>query len=184
METIERKTKSKWYVLRVATNKERSIGEKLKKESEVGDLMGKLTNVIVPIENTFILKNGKKVIKEKVKFASYIFVETPAVAELKYFLKGMNGVTGFLTNRAGDILPLTQAEVNRMVGDYEESKKVTEEDINLYIPGEQVSILDGPFSTFQGKVESVKGDKVKVEVSVFGRVSLVELPITQIDKVR
>ena len=86
METIERKTKSKWYVLRVATNKERSIGEKLKKESEVGDLMGKLTNVIVPIENTFILKNGKKVIKEKVKFASYIFVETPAVAELKYFL--------------------------------------------------------------------------------------------------
>ena len=178
-------SKSKWYVVRAAGNKEKSVGEKLQKESEVGDLMGKVSRVIVPTETSFFLKNGKKVKRDKVKFPGYIYVETNAVGELKYFLKGINGATGFLTNRAGDILPLTQLEVSRMIGDFEAAKEVKEEDfICKFIPGEEVSILEGPFSTFHGKVESVKGDKVKVEVSVFGRISLIELNIIQIDKKR
>lgn len=177
-------SKSKWYVVRAAGNKEKSVGEKLQKESEVGDLMGKVSRVIVPTETSFFLKNGKKVKREKVKFPGYIFVETNAVGELKYFLKGINGATGFLTNRAGDILPLTQLEVSRMIGDFEASKEVKEEEVAKYMVGEEVTILDGPFSTFHGKIESVKGDKVKVEVSVFGRISLIELGILQIDKKR
>ena len=61
-------------------------------------------------------------------------------------------------------------------------KEAMKHQLIKYIPGEEVTILDGPFSTFHGKIESVKGDKVKVEVSVFGRVSLIELNIIQIDK--
>ena len=64
----QRSTKTNWYVIRVATNKERSVGEKLQKESEVGDLMGIVQQVIVPIETTFYLKNGKKMKRDKVKF--------------------------------------------------------------------------------------------------------------------
>ena len=59
-------SKSKWYVVRAAGNKEKSVGEKLQKESEVGDLMGKVSRVIVPTETSFFLKNGKKVILAKV----------------------------------------------------------------------------------------------------------------------
>ena len=58
------------------------------------------------------------------------------------------------------------------------------EEVNKYLPGEEVTILDGPFTNFNGKVESVKGDKVKVEVSIFGRVSLIEVGLLQIDKKR
>lgn len=180
----KRETKTQWYVVRAAGNKERSVAEKLKKESEVGDLMGKLSNVIVPVEYSFYLKNGKKVKREKVKFPGYIFVETAAVGELKYFLKGVNGATGFLTNRAGDILPLTQLEVSRMIGDHEASKEVKEEEVSKYIVGEEVTILDGPFSTFNGKIESIKGDKVKVAVSIFGRMNLIEIEVLKIDKVK
>lgn len=178
-------SKSKWYVVRAATNKERSVAEKIQKQAETGDLMGKVGRVIVPTEVSFYLKNGKKVKREKVKFPGYIFVETNAVGELKYWLKGTNGAGGFLTNRTGDVVPLSNLEVSRMIGEFEASKEVKEEDfICKFIPGEEVSILEGPFSTFNGKVESVKGDKVKVEVSVFGRVSLIELGILQIDKKR
>jgi len=175
-------SKSKWYVVRAATNKERSVAEKIQKQSETGDLMGKVSRVIVPTEVSFYLKNGKKVKREKVKFPGYIFVETNAVGELKYWLKGTNGAGGFLTNRTGDVVPLSNLEVSRMIGEYEASKEVKEEDLTKYIVGEEITILDGPFSTFNGKIESVKGDKVKVEVSVFGRVSLIELGILQIDK--
>ncbi len=183
MATLE-KTKSNWYVVRSATNKERSVADKIQKQAENGDLMGKVSRVIVPTEISFYLKNGKKVKREKVKFPGYIFVETNAVGELKYWLKGTNGAGGFLTNRAGDIIPLSNLEVSRMVGEYEAAKDIPEEDLTKYIKGEEVIILDGPFSTFNGKIESIKGDKVKVEVSVFGRVSLIELGILQIDKKR
>lgn len=181
MNILEKEATMKWYVVRSQTNRERSIAERLTNEGTQGDLMGKLGRVIVPIENSFYLKNGKKVKREKVKFPGYIFIETNAVGELKYFLKGMNGAQGFLTNRAGDILPLTQVEVDRMIGEQQKAK----EEVNnepQYIVGEDVKILDGPFSTFNGKIESIKGDKVKVEVSVFGRISLIELGIFQIDK--
>lgn len=181
MNIVEKETTMKWYVLRSQTNREKSLSEKLIKEGEVGDLMGKLGRVIVPIENSFYLKNGKKVKREKVKFPGYIFIETNAVGELKYFLKGMNGVQGFLTNRSGDILPLTQTEVDRMIGEQQKAKEEVEVE-NQYVVGEDVKILDGPFSTFNGKIQSIKGDKVKVEVSVFGRISLIELSLIQIDR--
>ena len=182
---MEKQTTMKWYVVRAQSNREKSVSEKLIKEAEKGDLFGKVGQVIVPIEKSFFLKDGKKVTREKVLFPGYIFIETNAIGELKYFIKGCNGASGFLTNRAGDILPLTNSEVTRMIGEFEASKEVKEEDfICKFIPGEEVSILEGPFSTFNGKVESVKGDKVKVEVSVFGRISLIELGINQIDKKR
>jgi transcriptional antiterminator NusG len=181
MNIVEKETTMKWYVVRAQSNRERSIGERLTNEGLVGDLMGKLGRVIVPIENSFYLKNGKKVKREKVKFPGYIFIETNAVGELKYFLKGMNGAQGFLTNRTGDILPLTQLEVDRMIG---EQKRVLEEvEVEVkFIAGEEVQILEGPFNTFTGKIEQVNGDKVKVAVSVFGRITLIELNVNQIDK--
>ena len=179
--TIEREIAMKWYVLRSQSNREKSISEKIISEGAKGDLMGKIGRVIVPIENSYFLKNGKKMKKEKVKFPGYIFVETNAVGELKFWMKGLNGAQGFLTSRAGDILPLTQAEVDRMIGEQERVKEETIPEIR-YLIGEEVQILDGPFNTFAGKIEQVSGEKVKVAVSVFGRITLIELGINQIDK--
>ena len=68
-----------------------------------------------------------------------------------------------------------------MIGEQQRVKEEVEVEAQ-YIVGEDVKILDGPFSTFNGKVQSIKGDKVKVEVSVFGRISLIELNVIQIDK--
>jgi transcriptional antiterminator NusG len=181
MNIVEKETTMKWYVVRAQSNRERSIAERLTNEGTVGDLMGKLGRVIVPIENSFYLKNGKKVKREKVKFPGYIFIETNAVGELKYFLKGMNGAQGFLTSRAGDILPLTQLEVDRMIGEQQRVQEEVEVEVK-FIAGEEVQILDGPFNTFTGKIEQVSGDKVKVAVSVFGRITLIELNVNQIDK--
>jgi transcriptional antiterminator NusG len=181
MNIVEKETTMKWYVVRAQSNRERSIAERLTNEGAVGDLMGKIGRVIVPIENSFYLKNGKKVKREKVKFPGYIFIETNAVGELKFFLKGMNGAQGFLTSRAGDILPLTQLEVDRMIGEQKRVQEEVEVEVK-FIVGEEVQILDGPFNTFTGKIDQVSGDKVKVAVSVFGRITLLELNINQIDK--
>jgi len=181
MTTMESVSTMKWYIVRSQSNREKSVSERIIKDAEKGDLIGKIGQVIVPTEKSFHLKNGKKVQREKVMFPGYIFVETNAVGELKYYLKAVNGATGFLTNRGGDIESLTQAEVDRMLGVQKQKEEVAEQ-FDHFISGESVKVLEGPFTGFTGTVESIKDQKVKVEVMIFGRKNLVELSALQIEK--
>jgi transcriptional antiterminator NusG len=179
MSVLEKTKTMRWYIVRAQSNKERNVAERITSQSEKGDLMGKVGRVLVPTENTFYMKNGKKVKREKVLYPGYIFVETNAIGELKFWLKGLNGASGFLTNRSGEILPLSETEVNRMIGQQEEQKIEVE---TPFIIGEEVKIIDGPFSTMLGKIDDINDQKVKLNVSIFGRVTAVELNIIQIDK--
>ena len=181
MTTQIEKTTMNWYIVRAQANREKSVSERIIKDGENGDLMGKIGRVVVPTEKSFHLKNGKKVQREKVMYPGYIFVETNAVGELKYYLKGVNGATGFLTSRDKTIQSLTQAEVDRMLG-IQKQKEESIEMGNQFIAGEEVKVLDGPFANFVGTIESMKDQKVKVEVMIFGRKNLVELNALQIEK--
>jgi transcriptional antiterminator NusG len=181
MENLAEKVNTmKWYIIRSQSNRERSVSERINNEALKGDLMGKVGRVLVPLENTFYLKNNKKVKREKVMFPGYIFIETNAIGELKYFLKGLNGASGFLTNRAGEILPLSESEVNKMIGIQEE--QLTKEVETPFIVDEEVKIIDGPFSTMVGTIVAIYDQKVKLNVSIFGRVTVLELNLMQIDK--
>jgi transcriptional antiterminator NusG len=179
MSVLEKTKTMRWYIVRAQSNKERNVAERITSQSEKGDLMGKVGRVLVPTENTFYMKNGKKVKREKVLYPGYIFVETNAIGELKFWLKGLNGASGFLTNRSGEILPLSETEVNRMIGQQEEQKIEVE---TPFVIGEEVKIIDGPFSTMLGKIDDINDQKVKLNVSIFGRITAVELNIIQIDK--
>lgn len=177
------KTKSmKWYVVRAQSNRERSVSERLKKESEKGELMGKIGQILVPIEKSFFMKDNKKVMREKVMYPGYIFVETSAVGELKQLIKIINGATGFLTNRSGNIEALSKSEVNKMMGEHEASEK--EEPTNTFCINEEVKVCDGPFDGFKGIIESIDNEKqkIKVGVMIFGRKTIVELGILQVLK--
>lgn len=181
MTTEIKKTTMNWYIVRAQSNREKSVSVRIIKDGENGELMGKIGRVVVPTEKSFHLKNGKKVQREKVMYPGYIFVETSSVGELKYYLKAVNGATGFLTNRTGDIQSLTQAEVDRMLGIQKQKEEVAEQ-FDHFISGESVKVLEGPFTGFTGTVESIKDQKVKVEVMIFGRKNLVELSSLQIEK--
>ena len=180
---MEKQTTMKWYIVRSQANREKSVSERLKKESEKGELMGKIGKVLVPLEKSFFMKAGKKAMREKVMYPGYIFVETNAVGELKQLVRIINGATGFLTNRAGDIQQLTQTEVNKMMGEHEanESKGIS----NTFIVNEEIKVNDGPFSGFKGIVESIDESKqrIKVGVLIFGRKTEVELGLLQVEKI-
>lgn len=179
--TIENVKNMKWYIVRATSNREKSVSERIIKEGEKGDLMGKIGRVVVPTEKSFHLKNGKKVQREKVMYPGYIFVETNAVGELKFFLKDVNGATGFLTNREREIQSLSESEVNRMLG-VQKEKQENIDNFNHFVSGEEVKILDGPFANFIGTVENMKDQKVRIEVMIFGRKNIIELNVFQIEK--
>ncbi len=174
------KTDMKWYVVRTQGNREKSVAEKINKEGENGDLIGKIGQVLVPLEKSMFLKNNKKVEKETIMFPGYIFMETNSLGELKYFLKGVKGATGFLAERNGDIQSLTESEVNKMIGKQTESmnKKID----NIFTVGEEVTINEGPFATMKATIDKIEDQKVVLAVSIFGRKTPLTLEMHQIDK--
>jgi transcriptional antiterminator NusG len=179
MKETEAKT-MKWYIIRTQVNREKSVAEKILKESEVGDLVGRIGKIVVPTEKKYSVKGGKKIMKEQVMFPGYIFIQIGNVAELKNHIRGFNGVSGFLTNRAGEIQPLKNEEVERMIGHQKEMMENQMSDV--FIPEEEVKILEGPFAGFFGTIETIKDQKVRVIVSIFDRKTPVELNINQIEK--
>ena len=178
IEKVERKMS--WYVVKTQGNREKSVGERLTKEAEKGDLIGKVGQVIVPLEKIVYLKDGKKVQKEKIMLPGYIFMETNSLGELKYFLKSVKGVAGFLTERNGEIKSLTETEVNRMIGRHTES--MTKESTITFNIGEEVMINEGPFSSMKATIEKIEDHKVTLAVSIFGRKTPLTLESHQIDK--
>jgi transcriptional antiterminator NusG len=172
-----------WYTIRVQNNKERSVLEKLASEVKFANLNEKIGRSIIPTEKVVSVKNGKKVFKEKILFPGYIFVETSAKGELNNLLKNINGASGFVRTRSGEIIPMKEYEVKKILDEQVENANI---DYNkLFVMDEMVEIIDGPFSTFKGKITKldIEKEKVKLEVSIFGRPMDVDLNITQIKKV-
>jgi transcriptional antiterminator NusG len=169
-----------WYIVRSQSNKERIIADKIKKHSESGELIGIVQDVVVPVEQTFYVKNGKKIKRDKVLLPGYIFVKSNAVGELKQFLNILSGCSGFLTTRSGEIQALSQKEVNSMIGVQEDIIEKHKE--RPYITGEKVLISDGPFSGMKAIIDEINDSKVKLSVSIFGRITNLEVIIDQIQK--
>ena len=171
-----------WYIVRAQANRERKVSERILKEADKGELNGVIGRVIVPLEKVFGTKEGKKVQREKVMFPGYVFVETSAIGELKQVVKKIDGATGLLSDRAGNIQIVSENEVNRMIGLHEENKTKSFSDI--FSIGDEVTVTEGPFTSFKGNIEFIDKEKgkIKVNVLIFGRPTSVELEDTQVKK--
>ncbi len=172
-------TNMKWYIVKTQYAREKSTAEKIKREGEIGTLIGKVGRIVVPLEKSFYLKDNKKVSRETVTIPGYVFAETNSIGDMKYFITGLKGASGFLTSRLGTIESLTEAEVNRMIGKQEENFSKTEEEYSI---GEEISIIDGPFSSMRAAIEKIEDQKVTLSVSIFGRKTPLVLDINQISK--
>lgn len=181
----------KWYVLRTAGSKEKKVKEYLDKEIERSiDLQKEISQVLVPLEKKYTVKNGKRVAVEKILFPGYVFIEAELGKDSEYLIRShvIPGLAGFLTEKTegSDMraVPLRQDEVNRLLGKQDEQAEtvaVTEVD---YQVGDSVKITDGPFSGFDGTVDEIALDrsKIKVIVMIFGRKTLLELNFNQVTK--
>lgn len=179
MEKLEKQT-MKWYIVRTQGNREKSVLERLTKDSQTGELIGKIGRIVMPMEKKVYMKEGKKIVREKVIFPGYIFIETNSIGELKHYIKECKGASGFLTTRSGEIQVLKIDEVEKMIGKQQEDQE--KESANVFYPDQKVKILEGPFAGFRGIIDTIKDQKVKVIVSIFERKTPVELNVTQIEK--
>lgn len=173
----------KWYVLRAISGKEAKVQEYLEAGMKNGDLGEYVSQVLIPTEKVYQVRNGKKIVKERSYLPGYVLVEAALVGEVAHRLRNIPNVLGFLGGQDKPV-PLRQAEVNRILGTVDELQEAGEEPDIPYVVGETVKVNDGPFTGFSGIIEEVNTEKkkLKVMVKIFGRKTPLELGFMQVEK--
>ncbi len=174
----------KWYVLRAVSGKEAKVKEYLEalmKHDPV--LETNVGQILLPTEKYAQLRNGKRVVKEKLFLPGYVLVEANLQGEVAHTLRFTPNVLGFLGGMDNPT-PVRQSDINRILGTAEETA-IRSEEINIpYSVDESVKVTDGPFSGFSGIIEEVNAEKhkLKVNVKIFGRKTPLELSFNQVEK--
>ena len=171
---------SNWYLVKVLPGKERSLADEYNRQISLGK-MSNIKRFVCPTEKHMVVVRNKKSIREKVLYSGYLYFETPKILnedELKT-LSLLPNVMGMGGNRLPVLL--RENDVKRILVD-ENLEQHTDSKRLKYIIGERVTVIDGPFNTFEGVISDVKGEKIDIEVKIFGRNTLVELTLNQIQK--
>jgi transcriptional antiterminator NusG len=184
---MENIIEKKWVVIRVISGKEKKTKEYIDKEISRSKWENAISQVLVPMEKVYKIKDGKKIIKERNFYPGYVLLEvdeTKISGEVLHGIKNITGVINFLGNGSKPT-PLRKSEVNKILGVTDDSSEAGMVIDEPYIIGESVKITDGPFNTFTGTIDEISEEKKKLKVSVliFGRKTPVELNYTQVEKV-
>jgi transcriptional antiterminator NusG len=175
-----------WYVLRVMGGKERKTVAFLEKEIDRLGMQGFVSQILVPTEKVYQIRDGKKVSKEKNFFPGYVLVEANLVGEVPHVLKNVTNVLGFLGATKGGIpVPMRQSEINRILGKVDDMA-LADEQVNIpFVVGENVKVIDGPFNSFNAEIEAIdeQKKKLKLMVKIFGRKTPLELNFMQVEKI-
>ena len=175
----------RWYVLRAIGGKERKIKESIEREMTISAVLGEnVSQVLVPTEKVFQVRNGKKIAKERVLYPGYIYIEAALVGEVPHILTGMANIIGFLQDKQKNPIPVRASEVNHILGKVDELALSDEEFDVSFIIGETIKVINGPFNGFSGIIEDVNEEKkkLKVMVKIFGRKTPLELGYMDVEK--
>ena len=178
------KQKKRWYVVKAIAGKENKAKEYIDKEIARLGLNNLVSNVLIPTEKVYSVRNGKRVSKERTLFPGYIFVEATLEGEVIGVIRNIPNVLDFISEKGGKPVPMQDFEVKRILGQVDQMMDNNEELSEPFIIGETVKIIDGPFKNFSGVIEelNLEKKKLKVIVKIFGRKTPVELSFIQVEK--
>lgn len=173
----------KWYVIHTQTGQEDRVKMTLENRIKQAMLSEAITQIMIPKETISEVRAGKKKISERKFFPGYLLIEMELNEQTWHILKTTAGVLGFL-GAGSQPVSLEKEEVEAILKQSEEKKEKPVPKVIFEI-GENVRIKEGPFTNFNGTVEEIFPDKgrAKVNVSIFGRATPVELEFWQIEKI-
>ena len=180
-----------WYIVHTYSGFEKKVSESLRQRAKAYDLEDQIGRIEIPTEEVVEMKAGRKVQTATRFFPGYILVEieTEDGADGKkipdatwHLVRNTAKVTGFLGG-GGKPAPIPDAEAERILRQMQEGIEHPRPLIT-FMTGDEVRVIDGPFSSFNGNVEEVDEAKgrLKVSVSIFGRATPVELEYSQVEK--
>ena len=174
----------RWYAVQTYSGHENKVQKLVQRkiEEEPGEdpEAKEIQDVLVPTQDVVEIRNGKRVTVTRRLYPGYVLVKMVLNDRTMHIVNNIQGVIKFVGSGKAP-QPLREEEINKILGIEVESEEGVQEDIPFHV-NQVVEITAGPFTDFSGTVQAVDRDKgkVKVEVSLFGRLTSVELDFTQL----
>ena len=168
---------AKWYVVHTYSGYENKVATSIENAVENRGLGDLICEVRVPTETVTEIKDNQKREVERKIFPSYVLIKMVMNDDTWYIVRNIRGVTGFVGPGSKPV-PLTEEEVLRL------GVEKNEIEINFAV-GDSVSIMDGYFAGFIGRVNQIDKEKglVRVTVSMMGKDVPVELSLEQVSSI-
>ncbi len=176
--------KMDWYILKVQSNREKSIAAALKRKIAIEGLEDYFGDVVVPMEKVTEFKGGKKKVVERKLYPGYIVVHMLINDDTWFAVRETSGIGDF-TGSGGKPTPMLPHEVTRIVQTEEEiEEEAPKLNINFRL-GDRVKVKEGTFESFEGEVSSIdqQSGRITVMINIFGRSTPVELEYWQAEQV-
>lgn len=173
----------KWYVAHTYSGHEQKAKKYLENAIITQGLNEKMGRVLVPTETVVEMKQGKRSSAVRKFLPSYILVEMILDKETQHLVTSTPGITSFV-GASGRPVPLKPEEAGRILKQVERGRTRDYEEVP-FKTGDQVKVIDGPFTDFTGFVSEVNQERknLKVMVSIFGRPTPVELDFLQVQNI-
>jgi len=177
---------TKWYAVQTYSGHEKKVQGLIQRkidEDPAPDEEKEIQEAVVPTQEVVELRNGKRVTVTRRLFPGYVLVRMVFSQRTEHIINAVQGVVKFLGTGATP-QPLHDEELRKIFGGEPTEEDVPEEPVET-IPfeiGQVVEVTEGPFNEFSGTVQGISPEKgkVKVEVSLFGRPTSIELDYTQL----
>lgn len=173
----------KWYVVHTFSGYENRVKQTLEETAKKHGVTDRISEILVPMENVVeISKGGERRTSARKFYPGYILIHMELDDLTWHIVKETPKVTGFLGGRNTPI-PITDDEAEKVRRQMEEGTKKPKPKFH-FEEGDEVKVIEGPFTNFTGVVEEVNDDKGKLRVliSIFGRSTPVELEFVQVNK--
>ena len=175
---------ARWYIIHAYSGFEGKVRDSIMAEATRMGLDRLVEQIEVPTETITEARRGKKVAVERKFMPGYVLAKLDMTDQVYHLVKNTPKVTGFLGSM-GKPQAISESEATRMLNSKEEAAAAPKTKVKVdYEIGDAVKVLEGPFASFNGTVESLDFDKSKVSVSVsiFGRATPVELNFEQVER--
>ena len=173
----------KWYIAKTLTGHENKVIKALRERIVNHGKSEFFADIMVPEEEVVSNAGGKKRTFKRKFFPGYILIKMIMDENTWHLVKETDKISGFVGGSSDKPVPISEEEAAYMTNQSGEGLKKTRVGLPFQ-EGEQVRVVEGPFASFVGTVEEVSDrGKIKVNVSIFGRLTPVELDFSQVDKV-
>jgi transcriptional antiterminator NusG len=177
-----------FFVLRVASNKEDQVQQKLSRKVKIEGLEEYVGRILVPTERVRSMKGGVRKEADRKLYPGYVFIELQLDKDGRipdkvwFVIKETEGVGDFIGSN-GKPTPMSPKDQAKML---EEAEKIDEPSSlkTEYQKGDKIKVNNGAFQNFEGEVDEIIPDKgmVRIITTIFGRPTPLELEYWQIEK--
>jgi transcriptional antiterminator NusG len=170
-----------WYSIQTYGN-DRLVRDAIFNMIEEYGLQEFITEVIVPTEDVIEVKDGKKKVTERSLYSGYVFALIDLNTEIQHMVQSIPKVSGFI-GEGNTPTPLSEHDIN-VILDRVNNRAAPKPKV-FFDNGETVRIIDGPFANFTGTVDEydLEHGTLKLNVSIFGRATPVDISYTQVEKI-